>query len=127
MTSVVQNPVVWMVAGSTASAWLVTRMWPAVSGPAVFLGMLGPLVAVGSSWIAIERTYRDNPARLTGVMVKAFAAKMLLFGAYVAAMLVVVRVDPVPFVLSFTAYFLVLYAVQATLLQRLFTKHARSH
>lgn len=120
------NPVIWIVAASAASAWLVLRLWPALDGPAVVFGMLGPLVAVVGSWIAVERTYRDNPARLTGVMLRAFAAKMLLFGAYVAVMLTVVKVDPVPFVLSFTAYFVVLYSVQAALLQRLFSKDARA-
>ena len=47
-------------------------------------------------------------------MMAAFAAKMVFFGAYVAVMLQGrLRVRPVPFVASFTAYFIALYLVEA--------------
>jgi len=53
-------------------------------------------------------------------MIGGFVAKMLFFGAYVAVMLEVVGVRPVPFVVSFTAYFIALYLAEALLMRRLF-------
>ena len=36
---------------------------------AVAAGIAGPLVAAMASWLAAERTWRRDPARLTGVMI----------------------------------------------------------
>jgi len=52
-------------------------------------------------------------------MVRGFVTKMLFFAVYVAAVVTGAGVDPVPFALSFTAYFVALYAVEALLLRRL--------
>jgi hypothetical protein len=86
----------------------------------VLFGMIGPLAAASGSWVLAERTYRANPERLTAVMIAAFGGKLLFFGAYVAVMLAVVRLQPIPFVVSFTGYFIGLYAMEALYLRRLF-------
>ena len=65
------------------------------------------------SWVLTERTYRRDPRALTAVMIAAFAVKMVFFGAYVAVMLSVVGLQPVPFVASFTGYFIALYLTEA--------------
>ena len=82
-------------------------------------GMLGPLVAVTATWVAIEQTHRRDPGRVMGVLMQAFIIKVLFFGAFVVVMFRVVGVRTTPFVVSFTSYFLVLYLVEAVLLQRL--------
>jgi hypothetical protein len=87
---------------------------------AVVLGMTAPLVAAGISWVLTERTFTRTPERLTGLMMTGLAAKMVFFGAYVAVMLKVVHLEPVPFVASFTGYFIALYLVEALLMRRLF-------
>jgi sulfite exporter TauE/SafE len=110
----------WMVGLSVASALAASLVLGAAQAPAVFLGMLAPLLAVTTSWIAMERTYRRHPERVTAVMMGAFGAKMVFFGVYLAVVLKVVKVEPGPFVASFTAYFIALYLVQAVGLQRLF-------
>ena len=46
--------------------------------------------------------------------------KMLFFGTYVALMLRVVGLQPLPFVVSFTGYFIALYLTEALLMRRLF-------
>src|SRR4029077_17958799 len=67
-----------------------------------------------------ERPYkRDREAR-TGLMPAAFAVKMLFFGTYVAVMLRIVGLQPLPFVVSFTGYFIALYLTEALLMRRLF-------
>jgi hypothetical protein len=116
------NEVRWM-AGAAVGSWLAaTGVAGLNSGTEVLFGMLGPLAAVIGSWAMVERTYRVNPQRVTAVMIAAFAAKMVFFGVYVAVMLRVLALRPVPFVASFMGFFLGLYAMEALYLRRLFTR-----
>ena len=59
----------------------------------------------------------DLPARSASadrrVMIAAFAVKMVFFGAYVAVMLRGSALRPMPFVVSFTGYFIALALVEA--------------
>jgi hypothetical protein len=110
----------WMAAGSVAGALLLIAIGGRALGPEIVTGMLGPLAATTASWVVTEQTYRRDPVRLTGVLMTAFVAKMLFFGAYVAVMLKVVGLHPVPFVASFTGYFIALYLIEALLMRRLF-------
>jgi hypothetical protein len=109
-----------MVLGSLASAVLIVIAAGPETGTEVVLGMLAPLVAAGVSWVLTERTYARSPERLTGLMISGFAAKMVFFGGYVAVMLKVVGLRPVPFIASFTGYFIALYLFEALLMRRLF-------
>jgi hypothetical protein len=113
-------PVAWM-AGASMLSWLIaSRAVGAGANPEVLYGMLAPLVVAVVSWIVIERTYRSDPSRLTRVMVEGLAVKAVFFGAYVAGMLRVVGLRPVPFVVSFTSYFIALHVTEAVFLRRLF-------
>jgi hypothetical protein len=111
----------WMVVGSVLS-WLAVTT---VAGPSttleVFFGMLGPLLVTLVSWVMADRTYRLNPERLTALMITAFAAKLVFFGGYVAVGLGLLGLEPVPFVASFTAYYIALHMTEAAGLHRLFT------
>ena len=107
-----------MAAAAIASALAVAA--GAGDGLEIAFGMLAPLLAATVSWVAIERVWRRDPARLTSVMMTAFAAKVVFFGAYVAVMLKVINLRPVPFVASFTSYFIALYVTEAVLMRRLF-------
>ena len=110
------GPVGWLVAASVVSAGVLS-VW---LGRDAWLGMIGPLVVVACTWWLTERVYRRDPARLTSVMIGAFAGKLVFFGAYVALAVGVLGVQPVPFAASFTGYFVVLHAIEALLLKRLF-------
>lgn len=109
-----------MVVGSLASALLIVAAVGRGAGREIVLGMLAPLAGAVVSWVVIERTYTRAPERLTGLMVSGFAAKMVFFGGYVAVMLKLVGLHPVPFVASFTGYFIALYLIEALLMRRLF-------
>src|SRR5262245_41435131 len=109
----------WIVAGSVASWLAVAAAVERRTAVEALLGMLAPLAAVCASWVAIERTWRRGPKRLTTVMIGAFGAKLLFFGVYVALMIEVAGVRPRPFGFSFAGYFIALYLVEAVLLQRL--------
>ena len=112
------KPVVWMVGASLVS-WLIASS-AGGANPEVLFGMLAPLVVAAGSWMVMERTYRSNPERLTGVMVQGLAIKAVFFGAYVVGMLRVVGLRPVPFVVSFTSYFIALHVTEAVFMRRLF-------
>lgn len=115
----------WMIGGCIASWLAVAAVIEPRTGIEVLLGMLGPLAMASGTWVLVERTYRQNPLRVTPVMVTAFAGKMVFFAAYVALMLTVLPLRPVPFVASFTVYFVALYLVEALGLRRLFTAARR--
>ena len=115
----------------TAGATLISSalIAPAVDTPvlvAVLLGMIAPLAVASATWVMIEWTYRRHPDQLTPLMATALFAKMILFGAYVAVVLRVLLVRPVPFVASFTVYFIVLHLTEAFWLRRLFTTGLRA-
>jgi hypothetical protein len=111
----------WMLAGSVLSAVAVTVFLEAGMRLEVWLGMLGPLAVAVISWIAMERQYRRKPAAMTSLMIKAFAAKMVFFAGYVTVLLSSGLVEPIPFVISFMAYFVSLHAAEAVGLRRLQT------
>jgi hypothetical protein len=113
------KPVAWMVGASVVS-WLIVSSVAGGANPEVLCGMLAPLVVAAVSWMVMERTYRSSPERLTGVMVQGLAIKAVFFGAYVVGMLRVVGLRPVPFVVSFTGYFIALHVTEAVFMRRLF-------
>ena len=113
--------VVWMLAGSIISVIAIT-MLPGVSVRLeIWLGMLGPLISAIASWIAMERQYRQKPKSMTRLLIKAFAAKMIFFGMYIAFFLVMDLVRPIPFVISFAGYYIALHLVEAIGLRHLQT------
>jgi hypothetical protein len=85
----------------------------------ILLGIVGPLIAVSLSWVAMARTFRQDPSRLTSLMMMAFVAKMLFFAGYVALALKVLDVRPVPFAASFVVSFIGLYLMEAVSLRRM--------
>ena len=114
----------WMLAGSALSSFGIVAYLGDEATPdvrlAIWLGMLGPLVATLCAMVTTNRAYRRHPASLTGTMIKAFLAKMVFFGLYVALVVKAGWVSPIPFAISFTSYFLVLHMIEAFRLKRLF-------
>jgi hypothetical protein len=91
------------------------------ANPEVLYGMLGPMTAVLVSWVVVKRVYVANPAGLMGVFVAGIAVKLLFFAAYAVVMLRVLDLRPIPFVASFTCYFVALHNLEALFMRRLFT------
>ena len=109
-----------MVGASAATCLAIGLFLPRQTSIEVMFGMLGPLAAATISMILAQRTYQRRPEALTRFMIAAFGAKLVFFGAYVAVMLRVLMLTPMPFVISFTGYFIVLYLIEALFLKRLF-------
>jgi hypothetical protein len=108
----------WMTGAAVAvflAITAVSRAWH----PELFLGMAGPLVSTVATWFVVARTYARAREQLTAVMVMGFALKALFFGAYVVVMLRVLALRPIPFIVSFTGFFIALYAMEALFLRRL--------
>jgi hypothetical protein len=114
------TPVWWMAGGGLLTALAIVLLPGMDSDREVMLGMLAPMLATTGTWVVVERTYRWRPERLTPLMMMAFGGKMVFFGVYVTLMLTVLTLRPAPFVISFTSYFIALYAIEAFYLRRLF-------
>jgi hypothetical protein len=109
----------WMLSGSILSSIVLTALLGADTGFEIWLGMLGPLLSALISWIAMQRYYTRRPGRMTSLLIKAFAAKMIFFAAYITVLLSKGWVRPIPFAISFTAYYLCLHIMEAIGLHRL--------
>ena len=113
-------PAVWIVAGAAGSWAVAALIYAPAASRAVVFGMAAPVVSAAATWILISLAQRRNPAGVSGVMMAAFMAKMVFFGVYVVVMLRGLDLPAVPFIVSFTAYFVSLYAIEAVMLRRLF-------
>ena len=111
----------YMIAGCTLSLVAASVSVPEAAAE-LFLGMLGPLVAAVTTTVLFERTYRRDPGELTPLMIKAFGAKMVLFGSYVGAVVTFTALSPIPFALSFCASFIALHLTEALVLRSLFAE-----
>jgi hypothetical protein len=113
------TPLWWMVGLSLLSSLAVTATPGLDSDREVLLGMLAPLAGAAATWVLVVN-YASRPERLTPLMIAVFAGKLVFFGAYVTVMLTVLSLRPLPFVISFTTYFIGLHVFEALCLQRLF-------
>jgi hypothetical protein len=112
--------------GAALASWGAIAAVPGVESDVELLfGMIAPLAGAVVTWVLVTRNVR-RPERLTPLMVAAFAGKLVFFGAYVTVMLGVLSLRPLPFVVSFTAYFIALHLFEAFCLQRLFDGAART-
>jgi hypothetical protein len=115
------NPVTGMAIASIVGWAVVSALVGIDNQRAVLIGMFAPLgVAVGS-WIVIERAHSRTPERVTGVMIKLFAAKMIVFGGYVASVILLLPVERIAVVVSFVAQDILLHFLEALYLRRLFS------
>jgi hypothetical protein len=118
------TPLWWMVAASFASWLMVVMAFDTGAAREILLGMLAPLAGAAVTWVIVTWTYPARPERLTARMMKAFAGKVVFFGVYVTVMLGVLSLQPVPFAISFTSYFIALHVTEAFLLRRVFIRGA---
>ncbi len=119
------KPVAYMASASVLSWLIAALVVDQRTGIEILFGMLGPLGATVVTWVLAERVYRQRAEALTTVMATAFVGKIVYFGAYISIMLLLLRFRPVPFVLSFTSYFIGLYLMEALYLRRLFSERSR--
>ena len=114
----------WWMTGASLGSWGALAIVPGfASDREVLFGMLAPLLGAAATWLIVTKTYGSRPHMLTPLMVTAFAAKLVFFGIYVTVALTMLALRPIPFVISFTTYFIALHLFEALCLQRLFAGH----
>lgn len=119
---------VMLTAAALAFGAIVTALAAAlgrqdVAAP-LFGGMMGPLVAVVVTGIAVVRTQHKRPEGVHGVLMTAFVAKFVFFAVYAVAMVKVFGLDVGAFGVSFATFFIALYTIEAAFFARLFRGHA---
>ena len=112
---------VWTVAALVVAAGAGVAALAPGAALEVALGAAGPLVAAVVSLVLTDRTYKRSPERLTRLMVRAFLAKLVLFGCYITLTVSMLALDPIWFAGSFTVSFVTLHLTEALHLQRLYT------
>jgi hypothetical protein len=96
-------------------------------------GLFTTLVAPGTTGAAflsvgmgtillVEQTTRANIQALTSRMTIAFVAKMVFYATYVSVAIALLGIDPVPFTISFTFYFVALQITEALYFKTLFAR-----
>ena len=116
----VVSPLGLMVTASLACAAGLMLLLGSESRGGVAAGAVGPLIAAVGTWIMVARLHRRAPAEVPPAMIKLFAAKMLLFGAYVAAAVTLLPISTRAFVASFASQYIMLHFMEAVFLRRLF-------
>ena len=111
-----------LVAVCVTSCGLVATLVTPDAVAAAFMGMLAPLIVGVATIVMVERTTRNEPRALTSRMTIAFLAKMLFYAAYVSVVLALVTTTPIPFMVSFTVYFVALQFTEAVYFKTLFTR-----
>jgi len=112
---------VWMVGCAILAAAILTILVGLADFSVrneIWLGMAGPTLAEGVSWIIMVRKRTRSPQELTKFLVQAFAAKLLFFAAYIAVMLKGDLVQLKPFIACFTGFYVALHLTVAFWLQR---------
>jgi len=85
----------------------------------IFLGMAAPLVISIFSIYFVKRIHLKTPEKLTATLTKSFLFKMVLFALYFIIILGFYTFKPIPFVISFTGFFILFYIIEAVFLQKL--------
>ena len=115
-----------LVVGCVATWGLFTAFLMPEAATATFLGMLAPLVVGVGTVLLVEHTARTDLERLTASLAVAFFAKVLFYGGYVGVVVGLLEVEPIPFVASFTTYFVVLQFTEALCFKTIFTGTGQS-
>ncbi len=108
----------WMVAAALVGS--VVAIGAGAPTAEVMWGMAGPLAGASVTWVFVHRTFRAEPVAVMQVLLRAFAGKTVFFAVFVVAMIKGLSLDVRSFALSFTAFFVGMYALEAHFLRRLF-------
>lgn len=83
----------------------------------IFLGMIVPLIIGVLSILSISIVHKKSPEKVTNVMIKSFAVKMIIYGGYFICIFTFYTFNPMPFILSFSGYFITLHLGEALFLR----------
>ncbi len=114
---------IWILMGSVGLWGLLS----AILGPGFvmpgFWGMAGPLLMGVITVELVVRTFNRSPEKLTNMMIKSFAGKMIFYALYVVVVLTTTSLDAMIFVFSFSGFFILLHMVEALYFRAKFKAH----
>ena len=114
-----------LVVVCVATCGLFTALIAPDNTSAAFIGMAAPLVVGLATVLMVEQTTRTDIRTLTRRMTIAFLGKMVFYALYVSLAIELLGVDPIPFTVSFTLYFVALQFTEALYFKSLFARCAR--
>ena len=79
----------------------------------LFLGMIIPWSISLISIVKTHSVYNLNPEKLINHMTKAMLIKMMSYGLLLIIIFNFISFNPLPFIISFTGYFLALHIIEA--------------
>jgi hypothetical protein len=107
-----------VILGLGISGLVVGTVFPQYSNE-ILLGMIAPLLVSIFSIQLVKRANSASPKKLTATLTKSFFIKMVLFALYFIIILTFYAFEPIPFVISFTGFFILFYIIEAIFLQKL--------
>ena len=89
----------------------------------IFLGMVLPWLISLISIVKTRSVYNLNPEKLIKHMTKAMLMKMVSYGILLVIIFTFISFNPLPFIISFTGYFLALHIIEAFTLRFIIKKN----
>ena len=83
----------------------------------LFLGWLIPAVAGFATIYFVMDAAKKDAQLVTKVLTKGFVIKMIYYGIIILISYKLYAFEPVPFIISFTGFFLVLHALEAVIIK----------
>ena len=97
---------------------LIAGLYP-VYGLELFLGWILPVLAGIVTLHFIGSAAQKDPFLVTKILVKGFALKMVYYGATVLILFKLYSFEPIPFICSFSGFFLGLHVLEAVIIKRI--------
>ena len=85
----------------------------------IFFGMIAPLLVSIISIQLSKHTFINKPEKLTAILIKLFTFKMIFFAGFLIIIFAFYAFEPIPFIVSFTGFFILFYIIEAIFLKRL--------
>jgi len=85
----------------------------------IFLGMAAPLLLSIVSIMWSESSFKKSPQHLTNTLIKSFIVRAIFLALYFILIFTFYNFEPIPFIISFTSFFIIFYVIEALYLQKL--------
>ena len=97
---------------------LTAGLYPAY-GLELFLGWILPVLAGTVTLYFIGSAAQKDPFLVTKTIAKGFALKMVYYGAAILTLFKLYSFEPIPFICSFSGFFLGLHVLEAVIIKRI--------
>jgi hypothetical protein len=85
----------------------------------IFLGMAAPLLLSIVSIMWSESSFKKSPQHLTNTLVKSFIVRAIFLAVYFILIFTYYDFEQIPFIISFTGFFIIFYVIEALFIQKL--------